>query len=118
MSMWHYRAMFTHRGKEFRTDFSRMAEMRSLVPRNCNLMALTATANLATRKVVIDSLEMNNCYILAQNPNKVNIFYAVEHKPADIMSVFGRMIEHIQRNGVNSDRVIIFCRTYDECSGF
>ena len=108
--------LHTSRGKEFRRDFSRMAELRSLMPRNCNIMALTATANLATRKKVISNLEMSSCYVLAQNPNKVNIFYEVQHKPSDLMCVFRRMIEDIQKNGVNSDRAIIFCRTYDECS--
>ena len=87
--------------KDFRRDFSRMAELRSLMPRNCNIMALTATANLATRKKVISNLEMSSCYVLAQNPNKVNIFYEVQHKPSDLMCVFRRMIEDIQKNGVN-----------------
>ena len=32
------------RGKEFRTDFARIGEIRSLLPQNTNLMALTATA--------------------------------------------------------------------------
>ena len=62
--------------------------MRSLIPRNCNLMALTATANLATRNMVINSLEMCGCYVLALNPNKVNIRYAVEEKPVDLMSIY------------------------------
>ena len=84
--------LHTPRGKEFRRDFSRMAELRSLMPRNCNIMALTATANLATRKKVISNFEMNNCYVLAQNPNKVNIFYEVQHKPSDLMCVFREMV--------------------------
>ena len=106
----------TYRGREFRTDFSRIAEMRSLIPRKCNLMALTATANLATRKIVMKNLEMNHCYVMALNPNKVNICYAVEQKPDDLMSVFGQIILHIQEHGVKSDRTIVFCRTYDDCS--
>jgi len=74
--------------------------MRSLIPRKCNLIALTATANLATRKMVMKNLEMNHCYVMALNPNKVNICYAVEQKPDDLMSVFGQIILHIQEHSV------------------
>ena len=79
-------------------------------------MALTTTADLTTRKVVIDSLEMHGCCVLAQNPNKVNIRYAVEEKPTDIMSLFGPIIRCVQQHGIKSDRIIVFCRTYDDCS--
>ena len=106
----------TLQGREFRTDFSRLAEIRSLIPRNCNFMALTATANLSTRKVVIKSLEMHKCYVLVRNPNKVNIRYAVEEKPGELMSLFGSVIDYVQEHGVKSDRIIIFCRTYEDCS--
>ena len=79
-------------------------------------MALTATANLATRRVVIDSLEMRGCYVLALNPNKINICYSVAEKPSDFKTVFVPLVEHIKQLGVNADRVIVFCRTYDDCS--
>lgn len=47
------------RGKDFRQEFSRIGEIRSLVPKDVNLMALTATANLTTRTIVITSLDMH-----------------------------------------------------------
>lgn len=72
-------------------------------------MALTATANLGTCKVVIKCLEMGCCHVVATNPNKVNIFYAVEEKPVDLMCAFGPIIDHIQEHGIKSDRIIEFC---------
>ena len=51
------------RGEKFRTDFSHIGEVRSLFPRGTNLLALTATANLSTRKMVIANLEMHGCYV-------------------------------------------------------
>ena len=60
--------LFFHynRGKTFRTDFSQISEIRSLLPKWTNIMALTATANLATQKMVIQSLEMNGYYTSRQ----------------------------------------------------
>jgi len=61
---------FCCRGKNFRTDFAHIGEIRSLLPKKINLMALTATSNLDTRRMVLRSLEMHGCYIKAQNRNK------------------------------------------------
>lgn len=49
------------RGKEFRTDFARVGEIRSVLHVTTNIMALTATATLNTRKVVIEALDMKGC---------------------------------------------------------
>lgn len=32
------------------------------------------------------------------------------------MCVFGPIIDHVQEHGVKSDRIIVFCRTYNDCS--
>lgn len=81
-------------------------------------MALTATANLSTRKMVIQSLEMHRCYIKARNPNKTNIRYTVAEKPSEIISVVQPIIEHVRRKGQEANRFIIFCRTYNDSSAF
>lgn len=83
-----------YRGNKFYVEFSHISEIRSLVPRNTNVMALTATANLGTREVVIKSLEMKGCFVLAQNPNKTNIYYEVAEK-TDIDSVVKPIIAHV-----------------------
>ena len=77
-------------------------------------MALTATANLATRKMVIRSLEMNGCYIKARNPNKSNIRYMVAEKPVDLMTVVKPIVKHVIEKGQEADRCILFCRTYKD----
>ena len=63
------------------TSVSNISEIRSLVPKNTNIMALTATANLKTRATVIKALEMKGCCILSHNPNKLNLYYEVAPKP-------------------------------------
>ena len=77
-------------------------------------MALTATANLATRKMVLRSLEMNGCYIKARNPNKSNIRYTVTEKPVDLLTVVKPIVKHVIGKGQESDRCILFRRIYKD----
>ena len=93
-----------------------MGEIRSLVPRSTNVMALTATANLATRKIVIQSLEMRGCYIKSRNPNRSNSQYMVAEKPCDITKVIRPIVNEVCEKGKEADRCIIFCRTYNDSS--
>ena len=108
--------IFGCRGKQFRTDFAHIGEICSLIPRKTNLMALTATANLTTRKMIIRSLEMHGCYIKAQNPNKRNIRYIVAEKPHDLMKMIRPIVGQVCERGQEADRYIIFCRTYNDNS--
>ena len=103
------------RGKEFRTDFASIGEIRSLLPKNTNVMALTATANVDTRKVVIHSLEMQSCYVLAKNPNQLNIRYSTFNKPANPLTIVEPFLNKITMDHQeNGEKCLIFCRTYDD----
>ena len=61
-----------YRGASFWSEFLRIGEVRSLIPRGVNLMALTttatATATKSTGRRIIQSLCMENCYIVCKNP--------------------------------------------------
>jgi len=98
------------------SHFAHIGEIRSLLPKKTNLMALTATSNLATRRMVIHSLEMYGCYIKAQNPNKPNIRYMVAEKPCDLMKMIKPLVDEVREKGQEADRCIIFCRTYNDNS--
>lgn len=78
-------------------------------------MALTATANIKTRKVIIESLEMRCCHVLAKNPNKLNIHYAVVPKPSNPIEIFYPFI-YALTTGKASGKCLCFCRTYDDTS--
>lgn len=106
--------LYTCRGKEFRQEFSRIGEIRSLVPKNVNIMALTATANLTTRAIVIESLDMQGCHVISRLPDKPNIFYSVMMKPDNYLDMLQSLIDDLCRNGVLCNRCIVFCRTYDD----
>lgn len=104
------------RGESFRREFANISEARSIIPRNVNLMALTATASRATRKVIQENLCMFNCSVINKVPNKLNIKYTVQRKPEDPVTMLKPLILDVVARGVNADKCIIFCPTYTDCS--
>lgn len=108
---------FYCRGKQFRAEFFHISEIRSILPSATNVMALTATANLKTREIVVRCLDMKGCFILSHNPNKVNIYYEVTRK-TDLESVIQPIVEHVCQNKTESDHHLIFCRSLSDCLKF
>ena len=68
---------YTHRGERFRVEFANISEVRSLIPKSTRIMALTATATVTMRRVILSTLDMNGCYLVIRDPNKINIKYSV-----------------------------------------
>ena len=66
-----------YRGESFRREFSRLGEVRSIIPEHVNVMALTATATTSSQAEIIQSLDMQNPVIVSVPPIKDNIFYCV-----------------------------------------
>ena len=64
---------YYYRSKDFREDYSRLAELRALVPPH--FMACTATATKSDKKEVIENLEMGGCVEVSVLPDRPNIFY-------------------------------------------
>ena len=62
--------MHTHR-----PTFSRLHELRALLPYGVPTMALTATVTNEMRKDVIERLDMQGCSILSASPDRPNILY-------------------------------------------
>ena len=65
------------KGDSFRKDFSRLIEIRSLIPSNVHMMALTAIASVTLRQSIIKILSMKNPFILSVSPHKPNIFLSI-----------------------------------------
>ena len=110
-----YNSFVHFRGETFRKEFLNIVEVRSLVPGNVHMMALTATATKSTRQQVCRRLGMLCPYVIAESPNRPNIKYSVK-QPTNIEEMFAPLVEEIRRARETMDRVIIFCRTYDDCS--
>ena len=64
------------RGDTFRAVLSRVGEIRSLLPRGVNVMAVTATATKSVRTAVSRTLGMRNPHIVACSPCKKNLMYS------------------------------------------
>ena len=52
------------RGDCFRREFSRLGELRSVIPENVNVMALTATATVSTRREIMTCKNLLLCQFL------------------------------------------------------
>lgn len=61
-----------YRGDEFRTDYGRLAELRSVLP-NANMLALTATASPSTRTSIMKKLCMEKANVVVGNCDRKNI---------------------------------------------
>ena len=94
------------RGNNFRSEFSNISEVWSLVPKYTNIMVLTATANLKMRATVIKILEMKGCYVLSHNPNKHNIEVAPK---IDLESILCPTVSQVSLKKRETDRYILFC---------
>ena len=80
------------------------------------MMALTTTATKTRRKSVCNTLGMKHPAVVTQSPNKPNIKYLVKAKAASLEEMFAPLVEEVRLNRTSMERVIIFCRSYDDCS--
>ena len=72
--------LYIFRGDGFRCKFSHLGEIRSILPENVRVMALTATATKTTRGSIVKTLNMQRPIVVAVPPLKHNIIYSVIHK--------------------------------------
>jgi len=78
------------------------------------MMALTATATTSARQKISRTLCLRRCYSITTNPQKDNIFYAVEVK-TDVKESFTPLVEELTMKNIGTPRTVIFCRTYNDC---
>ena len=114
--MFSYLSIFNHRGDTFRKAFSELGEVRSLIPKHVNMLALTATATKQTRKAVCRILGLKAPKFVLRLPNRPNIKYIVHAHPGSIEESFEQFAEEIRREMTKMGRTIVYCRTYDSCS--
>ena len=105
----------SHRGDTFRRAFSRLSEVRSIIPNSVKLMALTATATRSTRSSICQILGMSEPSIVAVTPNRSNICYSVAKKnEGDIEQIFILLADELREKRLTMSRVIVFCRSYED----
>ena len=104
------------RGENFRKEYSQLGDVRSLIPENVPIMALTATATKGTRKAIVNALKMIRPAVVAASPNKPNIKYSAKFKKMSLEETFAPLAERLRQERKKMNRTVIFCRTYDQCS--
>ena len=103
------------RSKDFRPSFSRLAEIRALVPPGTPYMALTATATRSVRENIMNALEMDDCVQVSVSPNRPNIYYEVCSRTV-MESDLEWLLDSLRENLYLAPRVIVYCRSLDLCS--
>ena len=93
----------------------RIGELRSLLPPNVPMMALTATANAKLRKTIARIIGMKSPRLIYASPCKPNLVYRV--LPYESIEVtFEPLLNAIHTKREHPARVIIYCRQYRDCS--
>ncbi len=102
-------------GDEFRVCFSKIGDLRSLLPTHVNVLALTATATEKTMEVVTQRLALRDLAIVALPPNRPNIMYRVQPLQSleEITSAFS---DNLRRQRIDYPKTVVFCQKYKDCS--
>ena len=100
-------------GDKFRIAYSLIGELRSLVPKSINVIALTATTE--TFQVVTERLSMSKPVVIASTPDRHNIFYSVVNK-TNIQGLTDDLAEKLKAKRCAFLKTVLFVRTYLHCA--
>ena len=101
-------------GDQFRKSLARIGDLRSLLPKDVNIMALTATATEETLGVVIDRLSMHEVSIVAMPPCRDNIYYELK-SGSNIQGFTDEIVREFCEKRVRFPKTIIYVRSYKDC---
>ena len=96
------------RSKDFRPAYSRLAELRALVPSRTPFMACTATATKSDKMEVLESLEMGGCVEVSVSPDRPNIYYEARAR-TDLEADFEGLLSSLSTQAIHAPRVIVYC---------
>ena len=99
----------------FRPEYSRLGEIRALLPPGAPVLAATATATKAITDDVCRKLEMAVCKVVFVSPDRENIYFEVFTR-TDIHEDMSPLLEELRANKINTPRVIVYCRSLNLCS--
>ncbi len=92
-----------------------MGEIRSLLPTDVKVLAMTATATRALRKKIEEVIGLVDPLVIAISPCKPIIIYAVSHFTS-ITEAFIPILTVLIQQRTSFPRTIIYCRTHQHCS--
>lgn len=107
--------IYTCRGTTFREALLRIGEIRSILPANTPVMALTATATCALRTELSRVICMKKPTMVVIPPSKDNLKYCVSGYKS-LGDNFGYLLEGLRQQRLDFPRTIIYCRSMDDCA--
>ena len=78
-------------------------------------MALTATATVQNRDLIIAILGMSKPKIVSSSPDKPNLIYRVRDRTT-IDDAFSPLVRRLKIERTKTDRVIVVCRRCEDCA--
>ncbi|XP_033730182.1 Werner syndrome ATP-dependent helicase homolog [Pecten maximus] len=102
-------------GDEFRTDYGRLAELRSILPK-AGMLALTATASPNSRMLIKKKLCMEQASVIVGNCNRQNITLNCVKAPYDPKAAFLWLVERLRTEKQQYPKTVIYCRSIKSCS--
>ena len=102
---------------DFWRAFSQLGELQSIVPKDVNILALTATITPESFKIISDRLCLNEPVIIGMPPSPLNIKYNVEPLPSVTM-LCETLAEGIQAKRDDFPKTLVFCHTISNCASF
>ncbi|KAK7939597.1 hypothetical protein WMY93_002923 [Mugilogobius chulae] len=95
----------------FRESFSKLGELRSIVPEGTPVLALTASAETKHRDRVTKLLHMEAATQVTVSPNRQNIRLGLGSLSPNNLSSLDWLVEMIKEKELSLPHVIIYCRT-------
>ena len=101
--------------QDFRPAYSRVHELRALVPSGVPMMALTATVTKLMLADIKYKLNMPDCHLVYLSPDRPNICYEVKERTS-IEEDFACVLQDISKNSTKAKRVLVYCQSLNMCS--
>lgn len=103
--------LLVFRGATFRAAYSRLGEVRSLIPSAVNTMALTATVTKETFRVITLAMGMVKPHVILASPDESNIHYTVMKKMT-ALNLARVLTKGILAKVERYPKTIVFCRRW------
>ena len=103
-------------GEVFREWYGKVSQLRSLVPTNTPVLALTATSTLTVQIKITKHLGMSGCTIVKGPLDRPNIRFSIVKVSRDLEVAFGWLLREIKMRRTSLPRTVVFCRSIKTCA--
>ncbi len=102
-------------GSKFRPSYTRIHELRSLLPADTPVLACSATVTKAMLKNITQALNMVDYQLVHVSPERPNTCYQVQ-KRTTIENDLETILTDLKFNSIKATRVLIYCQSLNMCS--